>query len=192
MIRWMIILNTERKETMLQEPIDLDKFTIDIDTPEGATVKLDLGPYIGLLTTQLKPTEDSMFEMFVSGYNDIFGHNYIGYWAQGVLWDEENMQWLCYERPDHFVLPEDFDDLVIATYDQHIKDGWNGSKTFEQSVEIDGKKENVFCFVMDAEFACKAFMAAFRKWGQESIDNWDADTVDYAVQMALFEEVVYA
>lgn len=166
---------------------------LKIDIPKGEKL-LELNE--GLLQVPVHPTEDSFFSMLVSGYQDIFGGGYIGYWARGVKFYENENTWLCYEMPEDFFKVDEADKAVTEAYENLLKTdnkplfGDDPHKRFTLNLQNIGV-EKMACFVIDKDLACKAFVEAFKRWGQDSIDNWDASTVDYGVQMALYGKIMW-
>lgn len=163
---------------------------VKIETPKGKK-ELCLNKEIFQAIIE-PPSEDSFFSMLVSGYSDIFGAGYIGYWARGVKFYEDENAWVCYEMPEETFDVEKADLLVTKFYDHTRKEnnfpilGGNVKK-----LSFPGFEEGLSCFEIDKDLACKAFVEAFKKWGQNSIDNWDSNTVDYGVQMALYGKIMW-
>ena len=165
------------------------------NTPNDKVCELELDE--DLLQISVIPTEDSFLSMLISGYADIFDHGYIGYWSRGVKFYENKNTWLCYEMPieESFSI-EEMDNAAIKAYDclkrtDHLPlFGDDPHEKFNLDLSDLGVGK-LICFVIDKKLACKAIVEAFKKWGQQSIDNWDANTVDYGIQMALYNEIMW-
>jgi len=167
---------------------------IRIETPKGFT---DLSLNENLFQLSVKPTEDSIFPMLISGYPDIFGNGYIGYWARGLKFFKEENFWLCYEMGDDHPVSEKLDKAVLEEFEQvrtykHGNKLWFSPNEIVQTFNTTFENRSILCFVIGPALAGKAFVEAYKKWGQESIDNWDAFTVDYGLQMALYGKIKWS
>lgn len=110
---------------------------------------------------------------FLINYNDIFFHDYIGYWACGVQF-RKGIGWLAYEQHDE----------MHPTYAQERAglDAW----------DRDGELPEHF-FAIDKAFAEKSYKKGVEKFGTNWYDRpeSDANTYDYVVQTAALGDVVY-
>lgn len=108
---------------------------------------------------------------------DVFGRDYIGYWACGVQ-HEAALGWLIFEdeagefRGLDDVEPNHNEALAAWRAGEKLPTGWHK---------------------LDKEMAIKAYVIGVRTWGI----NWfeekgDANTYDYVLQMAILGEERYA
>lgn len=150
-----------------------------LETPDGQEHEIDLDQFKNELTITI-PIEEGLeshdiFSMLVSGYSDIFRKDHIGYWARGLSYSQDHLAWLC-SIDEKITFPIIENDAI---------------KYWEENPDIDKFKLGGYeFFVIDVKFACKAVAEIYKKWGNNP--NWDAETIDYAVQMVLFGKLVYA
>lgn len=157
---------------------------------------VDISQYQTQLTLTLDPKEVYPFvSMFIGGYPDVFCNEYIGYWAFGAEFFEEDNSWLCIQDPEEIPLDmNEFEiaiDAAIQKYKELKESNWDGceKKIWEMEIEENNKTKKITCFVIDPSLACRAATEAYRKWGKESVDNWDANKIDFGMQMALYGQM---
>lgn len=121
-------------------------------------------------TIQRQTTVDPEWITYVTRYADIFGDDYIGYWAFGVERDNDR-GWLLYEDCDGKPTRAQTADAVQAwRADQPLPEGFHR---------------------LDRDACIKAWGKGVEKWGEDWYENGDATSYDIAIQLALFGEVVY-
>lgn len=124
------------------------------------------------VTVQIESVVDEEWIDFVVGYADVFGRNYCGYWALGVQRDRE-LGWLVYEQENGEVPSDKKCDAVTKAWKEGkpIPKGWHR---------------------LNRDACVKAWAEGVKRWGEKWYDNGDADSYDYAIQMALLGEHRYA
>lgn len=110
-------------------------------------------------------------EFCTSRYVDVFMHGYCGYWMCGVEHDDK-LGWLVSINLD--------DEGTTAKETKKAVKAWK-----------DGKELPEGWYRLNEEVACKAWAEGFKRWGATWYEDGDADTYDYAIQKAMFGEVVY-
>ncbi len=104
--------------------------------------------------------------------SDIFRHEYSGYWACGVEFDEK-LGWLLFEHGDEKPPP--------AKVPAKVLEAWRTGRGPSQ-----GRWHR-----LDRAAAIRAWEAGVRRGGERWYEDGDGSTYDVAVQMALLGEVRY-
>ena len=162
---------------------------VNIETPDGSKeIEIDSSSFGSLISKE--DIEESFFDHIVSGYPDIFFEHYIGYWAYGLKFFKEDSSWLCIEEPFERskAFLETVSKVAVEQYKSFRKDNWKDcpKKSWKVKILFEREKHEYNLFIMDPQFACTAVAAAFKQYGQESIDNWDAHTLNFGVNAAYY------
>lgn len=110
-----------------------------------------------------------------SSYQDIFIYGYCGYWMQGLEHDDE-LGWLVRQsdddRPAIMVAKDAGYSKIVEAWKtgQDLPEGWHR---------------------LNKDAAIKAYAAGIKRYGLDWYENGDANTYDFAIQMALLGEIVY-
>lgn len=130
-------------------------------TTEKATVMIEVDV----------PVEDWID--YLTKCTDIFGRDYIGYWARGVE-RRDDLGWLVWEDDEHRAHDEEPDrDAAISAWESGaaLPIGWHR---------------------LDKAMAVKAFTEGVKRWGTRWFeDRGDANSYDYVLQMAMLGEERY-
>lgn len=141
-------------------------------------------------------------ESLVSGYQDIFSTNYIGYWAWGLYYDKAKNRWLCLEHDDDPSLMIEHEENILERYKEWGDEAPCGydlrslyydpkQKTLGAYLVTDNKEGMIRVFIIDLSFAMRAVACVVKRKGMKEMSNWDANTIDLGVQLALFGKIVY-
>jgi hypothetical protein len=110
---------------------------------------------------------------YLTKHGDIFQSQYCGYWMFGM--EKSKTGWLCFEHNDDFV-----SDLIINPEYKAIVDAWKaGSKLPDR------------WYRLDKDAAIKAYLEAYKRYGENWYHNADNVKYDVAIQLALLGEVKY-
>ncbi len=101
-------------------------------------------------------------------HSDVFRHNFCGYWAFG---EDVEGGWLVLEHDDKRPTDEEIETARMA----HER----------------GDKLPPKWFVMDRDFAIRAYVEGFKRGGEDWYENGDQSVYDCAIQMAALGEVRY-
>ena len=126
---------------------------------------------------KLTEEDESLIDMLLH-YNDAFLTSYCGYWAygyhRGTVESAGRDAWLVYVDPYDASPPKDEQEIGEAM----------GAFLAEQKLP-----ENWYCW--DRAFAEKVIAAGKGKYGEDFSSDYDAVTLDVAVQLVLFGEVTF-
>jgi hypothetical protein len=120
---------------------------------------------------------DEMWIDYVTKEVDLFSSNYIGYWACGVEQDDQK-GWLIFDEADE--VP--FGDSETFPQEKKARAAWNSG-----NYKLLPKN----WYVLDKEFAIKAYLIGCKEWGADWFDDGDAIKYDVVIQLALFGETKY-
>lgn len=107
---------------------------------------------------------------YLTNYSDIFGYNYIGYWARGI--DRNEKGWLLYEMYNEEHPSPEVEKAALKA--------WHNETTLPP-----------YFFVLDKKMAEKAYVEGVKKWGMDWYEKADANYYDYTLQMAILGETRY-
>lgn len=111
---------------------------------------------------------------FLTHWPDIFGQNYIGYWARGCEQDD-NLGWLIYEDCN-----KDYHHNEEPDREEAVKAWKEGSKLPKDWHRL-GREE-----------AATAYLKGCELWGKDWFDEkGDAETYDVVIQLTLLGEIRY-
>jgi len=114
-------------------------------------------------------------------YRDLFSTSYSGYWMRGLC--HRNDKWLARVTEFEVDNQEELDNKAIAEFKAGKTDFAFDKKTFEGY------------FVIDEEFAKKAYKAEalykYNQYGWLWYEDGDAWNYDRAIQLALFDDVIF-
>ncbi len=165
--------NTLQPESILQEVSPNGTFEevspFDSDDIDDSNEEF----HIASLTMEVKvPKEDWI--NFLTRYNDVFGKNYIGYWARGIKRNND-LGWLLWVDDEKHDFGEE-PDLEKAT------------QAWEAKTELPPNWHR-----LDQELAIRAYLAGVKRWGEDWFDGDHGDALGYdvVIQLALFGEVRY-
>lgn len=118
---------------------------------------------------------------FCTKYNDIFMYSYSGYWAYGCHRDKDG--WLACVSDDEGGMDQGEIDRAILAF-----------KAGKRNFEFDKKSMKGF-FIINEDFAKRAWIAEanypYNSDGYSWWEDGDAINIDRAIQLALFDEVVF-
>lgn len=110
-------------------------------------------------------------EFCTSKYADVFMLGHCGYWMCGVKHDDK-LGWLVSVNLD--------DCGTVSQQSKQAIKAWKAGETLP---------EGWHC--LNEGLAIKAYEAGVKRYGVNWYEDGDADTYDFAIQMAMFGEVVY-
>jgi len=128
------------------------------------------------VTVQIESVVDEEWIDFVVGNVDIFGHGYIGYWAEDIEHERE-LGWLVFEDEEG---PNEHEKLTDKELDR-VKALWR-----------EGKKLPEGWFRLNRDACIKAWAEGVKRWGEKWYSEGNAHRYDYVIQMALLGEHRYA
>jgi hypothetical protein len=138
-------------------------FTIPIDSDMEDKISFFTGIY---------PNEEG--EKY--GYADVFSHDCIGYWMQGIESDPVK-GWLGWE----FLEDEDPEDEEVQERHEEAIRTWKNGEVLPKNY-----------YSLDREMAKKILVYGMGRWGQDFVNGQcDVNDDDVAVQMTLLQEVRY-
>lgn len=123
---------------------------------------------------------DPEFVGFLLDYPDIFGPDYIGYWAYGISLKPYGVRgWLVAEF-------ESLEEECGPLSDEQIWNAYNG-------IEAEGREVvTEFCHLLDEEAAHRVIEAGVRTWMKPNFQqDYDGNTLDMALQVALLGSHTY-
>lgn len=138
--------------------------------------------------------------------SDMFGRDYIGYWARGFKVELPDSDQEGPESPEvsAVITPEEYDFhaavLAMSDIPWILVEDETESLSKEQLDEIGDKAIQAFlnkeklpdnCYAMTRELAIKAFVMRAQRQGPDWFEDADGSDYDCAIQAAIFGEVKY-
>lgn len=146
----------------------------------------------------VKVSEEAVEQLidFMINWPDIFASGYIGYWGYPLrLFDAEGKKdgWLIVELDDMDCEPGPFTIEKIRT---HYRTTGERKFSIKAKYKRGGGSNEVadrefLVTRLDREAAMKVIGAGIKRQGKDFVENYDAETLDVAIQEALLGDVVY-